>query len=467
MENVIAVILAAGEGKRMKSKSSKVVHKIYGKALVERVCEALDNASIKEKIIVVGHRADQVKECMGDKVMYAVQKVQKGTGHAVMQAVDCFKDNGGYVFVLCGDTPLITSQSIGNALEFHKSRQLGATVITADADNPAGYGRIVRDSEGEIIRIVEHRDASPEELCIKEINSGMYCFTTKELVDALSELKTDNDQGEYYITDTIKILLNKGFKVGAYKIDDAAEILGINDRVQLNEASKIIRKRTLEAHMRRGVTIIDPNATYIDDTVQIGMDTVIYPGTILEEGTAIGEDCIIGHNSRIIHSVIGNGTTVINSVVIGSSVGEGAQVGPFAYIRPESVIGDGVKVGDFVEIKKSVIGNKTKIPHLTYIGDAEVGSNTNIACGVVTVNYNGKEKNKTIIGNNAFVGCNVNLIAPVEICDNSYIAAGSTITESVPAYSLSIARSRQVNKEDWVHKRGIERKEKDEGNKDY
>ncbi len=459
MEKNIAVILAAGEGKRMKSKKAKVVHKIFGKSLIEWVYSSVKNAGIDETIVVVGHRSDQVIECLGDTVKYAVQQQQLGTGHAVMQAEKYLEDKEGYVLVLYGDTPLVTSKTLKDVIDFHKNNGYSATVITAEVDDPTGYGRIIRDDKGDVIKIVEEKDANPEEAAIKEINSGMYCFTIKHLAKALGLLNNDNNQGEYYLTDTIGILVGMGLKVGALKLSDPREILGVNDRVQLYEASEIIKTRILEKHMRDGVTIIDPASTYIDEGVEIGIDTVIYPGTILEGDTRIGEDCIIGPNSRLVSAVIGNGTEVNNSVILESTVGNNTKVGPFAYVRPGSNIGDNVKIGDFVEIKKAVIGDKTKISHLTYVGDAEVGRNVNIGCGVVTVNYDGKKKHKTIIGDNAFVGCNVNLVAPVVVENDTYIAAGSTITDNVPQNSLAIARERQTIKDGWVIKKGMQRKE--------
>lgn len=456
----MAVVLAAGEGKRMKSKNSKVIHKICGKTLVEWVVDAAGSCGIKESVIVVGHRQDQVRECLKDRVSYAVQEKQLGTGHAVMQAVKYLEGKEGHVIILCGDTPLITSDTIEKAIKFHIGNKCGATVITADFEDPAGYGRIVRDSSGNVLKIVEDKDASTEEKNIKEINSGIYCFNIKDILASLKELNNNNIQGEYYLTDTLEIILKKGSKVGAIKISDSSEILGINDRVQLSKAGEVIKKRILEMHMRAGVTIIDPKSVYIDDGVKIGMDTVIYPGSYIEAGSIIGEECIIGPNSRVVGSTIGNDTEINNSVIIDSIVGDKTHIGPFAYLRPGSKIGNNVKIGDFVEVKKSVIGDDTKVSHLTYIGDAEVGSNVNLGCGVVVVNYDGKNKNKTVIGDNAFVGCNVNLISPVTVKDNAYVAAGSTITEEVPENSLAIARSRQVNKEDWVVKKGMQRTKK-------
>ncbi|MCX7842314.1 MAG: bifunctional UDP-N-acetylglucosamine diphosphorylase/glucosamine-1-phosphate N-acetyltransferase GlmU [Clostridia bacterium] len=460
MKHLMAVILAAGEGKRMKSKTSKVVHKACGKPLIQWVYNAVEEAGIKQAVLVVGHKAEQVIECMGDKVRYVTQEKQLGTGHAVMQAEEYLKDMEGIVVVLCGDTPLITGETLSRTIKLHKESNNSATVITAILKDPSGYGRIIRDEEGNVEKIVEQRDASDEEKAICEINSGIYCFNVKELLDSLKELKNDNDQGEYYLTDTLEILIKKGLKVGAVIADNESEIMGINDRVQLSLASELLRMRVLNRCMQEGVTIIDPKATYIDAGVRIGTDTIIYPGAIIEGDTEIGEECIIGPNTRITDSKIGNCVEIQNSVIVESTVGDDSKIGPFAYLRPGSSLGRKVKVGDFVEIKKSVIGDKTKIPHLSYVGDAEVGRNVNLGCGTVVVNYDGKKKHKTIIGDNAFVGCNSNLVSPVVINNNSYIAAGSTITEEVPENSLAIARSRQIIKEDWVNKKGMKREEK-------
>lgn len=459
MGNMMAVILAAGEGKRMKSKNSKVVHPVCGKPVVAWVCEAVQKSGVQEIVVVVGHRAEQVMDCLGEGVQFALQEQQLGTGHAVIQAEKYLKGRDGVVLVLNGDTPLITERTIARTVEAHEKSGNSATVITADLEDPTGYGRIIRDGAGDVIKIVEHKDADEAELAIREINSGMYCFTIGHLMEALTELGNNNSQGEYYLTDTLEILLSKGLKVGAVKVGDRDEILGINDRVQLHEASAIMQRRINTGHMKEGVTILDAEATYISGDAVIGRDAVIYPGTIIEGRTTIGEDAIIGPGARIVDSHIGRGSEVLHSVVLSSTVDEDSHVGPYAYLRPGSKIGKDVKIGDFVEVKNSQIGDGTKVSHLTYVGDAQVGKNVNLGCGVVFVNYDGVKKNRTIVGDNAFIGCNVNLISPVEVKENAYIAAGSTITEEVPENALAIARSRQVVKEGWVKKKGINRGE--------
>ena len=384
---------------------------------------------------------------------FALQAEQKGTGHAVMQAIDVIKNSKGEVVILNGDTPLITAETINKAIEYHKNNGNQATVITAILDDATGYGRIVRDNDGSVLKIVEQKDASEEEKKINEVNSGMYVFDAQSLVYALDKITPNNAQGEYYLTDTLEILLSAGKKIGGYAISDNDEIRGINDRVQLNEAEKIMQKRINEYHMRNGVTMRNPESVYIEDGVEIGNDTEICQNVTIKSGTKIGSDCVIGSGSMLDRAVIHDGVDVLSSVILESEVDEGTHVGPFAYIRPNCHVGKEVKVGDFVELKNSNIDDGTKISHLTYIGDSDVGKRVNFGCGTVTCNYDGKKKYRTTIGDDCFVGSNTNFVSPINVGDGVYIAAGSTITEDIPENSLSIARARQVNKEGWKDKR--------------
>ena len=448
-----SVILAAGMGTRMKSKMPKVLHKVCGKPLSKWVIDASKAAGADKVCAVVGHKAETVKEVLGDVCKFALQAEQKGTGHAVMQAIDVIKNSKGEVVILNGDTPLITAETINKAIEYHKNNGNQATVITAILDDATGYGRIVRDNDGSVLKIVEQKDASKEEKKINEVNSGMYVFDAQSLVYALDKITPNNAQGEYYLTDTLEILLSAGKKIGGYAISDNDEIRGINDRVQLNEAEKIMQKRINEYHMRNGVTMRNPESVYIEDGVEIGNDTEICQNVTIKSGTKIGSDCVIGSGSMLDRAVIHDGVDVLSSVILESEVDEGTHVGPFAYIRPNCHVGKEVKVGDFVELKNSNIDDGTKISHLTYIGDSDVGKRVNFGCGTVTCNYDGKKKYRTTIGDDCFVGCNTNFVSPINVGDGVYIAAGSTITEDIPENSLSIARARQVNKEGWKDKR--------------
>lgn len=448
-----SVILAAGMGTRMKSKMPKVLHTVCGKPLSKWVIDASKAAGADKVCAVVGHKAETVKEVLGDVCEFALQTEQKGTGHAVMQAIDVIKNSKGEVVILNGDTPLITAETINKAIEYHKNNGNQATVITAILDDATGYGRIVRDNDGSVLKIVEQKDASEEEKKINEVNSGMYVFDAQSLVYALDKITPNNAQGEYYLTDTLEILLSAGKKIGGYAISDNDEIRGINDRVQLNEAEKIMQKRINEYHMRNGVTMRNPESVYIEDGVEIGNDTEICQNVTIKSGTKIGSDCVIGSGSMLDRAVIHDGVDVLSSVILESEVDEGTHVGPFAYIRPNCHVGKEVKVGDFVELKNSNIDDGTKISHLTYIGDSDVGKRVNFGCGTVTCNYDGKKKYRTTIGDDCFVGCNTNFVSPINVGDGVYIAAGSTITEDIPENSLSIARARQVNKEGWKDKR--------------
>lgn len=415
-QEVIALVLAAGKGTRMKSDKSKLVHKIYGKELVKRVVETAKKSGVNDVIAVVGYKKEQVQQVLGDSVKYAYQDEMLGTGHAVLQAEEYLKNRHGKVVVLNGDVPILRPETVKKFIEKSIKNKEYATILTAIYNNPTGYGRVVRDIGGNVKAIVEEKDATEDERNIQEINAGIYCFDIQELLKALKELKPNNVQNEYYITDIIKIMNDKGLKTGAVIVEDNTEILGVNDKIQLELLTKVLKLRINQYHMRNGVTIEDIDNTYIYDDVEIGTDTVIHPNTTIKNDVIIGKDC---------------------------------EIGPNSYIREGCRLDDKVKIGSFVEIKKAIIGKGTKVPHLSYMGDCEIGAGTNIGCGTITCNYDGFKKSKTIIGENSFVGSNVNLIAPVTLGKNTFIAAGSTITNDVPDYALSIARQRQLNKEGW------------------
>lgn len=452
-----ALILAAGQGTRIKSDLPKVLHKACGKEMVNHVIDTLRKAEITDINVIIGKGSELVKEKTSSReVSYSLQEEQLGTGHAVQCAIDFLKGKKGTVAIFCGDAPLITEETVATLFEEHNSNNNTATLLTSILDDATGYGRIIRDGN-EVLKIVEHKDCNEEELKVTEMNAGVYCFNIEQLLEALSKLSNNNSQGEYYLTDVIGILKSQDEKVGAVVID-FEETLGVNSRAQLAQIEAILRKRINTKHMDNGITLIDPNSTYIGADVIIGKDTIIYPGNVIEGNTVIGERCTLYPNSRISNATIENEVEIQSSVVLNSKIGSNTTVGPFAYIRPDSVIGNHVKIGDFVEVKKSVIGNNTKVSHLTYIGDAEVGESCNFGCGTITVNYDGKNKNKTIIGNNSFIGCNTNLISPVKVEDNTYIAAGSTITDNVKSGELAVARSKQRNIAGWVDKKGLLKK---------
>lgn len=452
-----AVILAAGAGTRMKSKLPKVLHKVCGDTMLNHVIKSAYGAEVNGCIAVVGHGAKEVKKTLGDGVKTVLQEEQLGTGHALKMAYDEI-NNEGTVLILCGDGPLVTEDTLKKLIDFHNNSNSKATVMSTNLDNPYGYGRIIRTENDELLKIVEEKDASDDEKLVMEINSGTYCFDASALKMALPLLKNDNSQKEFYLTDTLTILKEAGLKVGVFKIDDYEDIMAVNSRVQLAEVEAIMRKRINEKLMSNGVTIVDPNSTYIDKSVKIGQDTIIYPNVVISGETVIGEDCIIGHNSKIDKSTIGNGVEIQNSTIIESIVDDETTIGPYAYLRPKSKIGKRVKIGDFVEVKNSVIGDDSKASHLAYIGDGEIGKNVNIGCGVVFVNYDGKDKHKTIVKDNAFVGSNCNLVAPVTIEESAYVASGSTITKAVPEGSLAVERSKQTNITGWVERKNRGRK---------
>lgn len=458
----ISIILAAGEGTRMKSKTPKVLHKVCGKPILEYVVDASRGSGIDKNIVIVGHGGEAIKDFFKDEtIIFKDQPLGKdapyGTGFAVMQGIDEVNDEDTVV-ILCGDTPLITDKSIKMLLDYHKKEALHGTVLTTILDDASGYGRIKRDDNGNVSKIVEEKDATEAEKQIKEINSGVFCFNGKLLKSFLNRLDDENAQNEYYITDIIGILREEGYSLGAFIIEDKNEIHGVNSRLQLSFSEKLMRERINNFHMTEGVTIIDAENTYIEKSVKIGKDTVIYPGAVLEGHTIIGEDCTIRGNTRISDSKIEKLVKIDSSMIEASIVESRSSIGPNSHLRPESHIGRGVHIGNFVEVKKAYIGDYSKAGHLAYIGDALVGKNVNIGCGVIFANFNGREKFQTIVGDNSFIGSNSNLVAPLKINDWGYIAAGSTITKEVEEGCLSIERATQVNIEGWVEKKGFKNK---------
>jgi bifunctional UDP-N-acetylglucosamine pyrophosphorylase/glucosamine-1-phosphate N-acetyltransferase len=448
-----AVILAAGKGTRMKSKRPKVMHTLCGQPMLSWVMDAVTAAGVDQTLVVAGHGADQVARQVEGRAGVALQAEQLGTAHALLQAGPYLKDFPGQLLVLCGDTPLIEADTLLMLVQNHRSSGAAATVLTTEMADPAGYGRVIRDARGRVGKIVEHKDAAPEEKQIKEVNTGIYCFEVAGLFDTLGRIAPANVQGECYLTDVIEMYVRQGKAVNAVLLKDPAEVTGINDRSQLAEVELIMRRRVLGSLMESGVSVVDPASTFVDHGVVVGRDTVIQPFTMLQGRTVIGEDCVIGPGSRICGATVGNGVTIQNSIVVDSLVGDGCSIGPFSYLRPGTRLEEGVKVGDFVEIKKSLIGKGSKVPHLSYVGDATLGQDINIGAGTITCNYDGCKKWPTRIGDGAFIGSNTNLVAPVEIGAGAVTGAGSTITKNVPAGALAVERADQKVLPGWALRR--------------
>ena len=446
--NFTTVIMAAGKGTRMKSELPKVLFKACGKPMINWVIDAC--ATDIKPVVIVGHKKELVIAEIEGRADYAVQLEQKGTGHAVSMAMDHLKANiNGYTVILAGDMPLITKDTIDKMKVMAMGGNDGI-VLTAKVDNPFGYGRIIHDENGRFVEIVEENDATDEQKKVNEINSSVYCIRTDLLIDCLGKLGCNNAAGEYYLTDVIKMLS------GDYKIvtlcTSFEECLGVNSKVQLAVAEEILRKRINNRHMENGVIIIDPSTAYIEDSVKIEADAVIYPNNIIEGNTVIEKDAVILQGNRIADSFVGQGATVQSSVLTEAQVGANTTVGPFAYLRPKSRIGENCRIGDFVEVKNSSIEDGTKVSHLTYVGDSDVGKGVNIGCGVVFVNYDGINKHRSIVEDNCFIGCNTNLISPVRLGHGAYVAAGTTVTEDVQSGALCIGRSRQTVKTNWNNK---------------
>ncbi|MCX6461111.1 MAG: bifunctional UDP-N-acetylglucosamine diphosphorylase/glucosamine-1-phosphate N-acetyltransferase GlmU [Actinobacteria bacterium] len=459
----LAIVLAAGEGTRMKSSLVKVLHPVAGRPVLGHVLHSVAHTEPQAVVVVVGHQSERVTEYVTTHepgTLITVQAEQRGTGHAVRVCLEQLAAQGhdpalldGPVLVLAGDAPLVRGTTLEALLDQHVARGAAATVLSAHLDDPTGYGRIVRDASGDVASIVEHRDATVEQLRITEVNSGTYVFDSSLLISALGRITTDNAQGEEYLTDVLGIARSDGAVVSAYAVEEAEEILGINDRVQLAECARVMRDRINVGWMRAGVTIVDPASTWIDVDAEIGRDSILQPSTILLGPTLIAENAVVGPDTTLVACEVGAGATVLRSHCEYAVIGEGANVGPFTYLRANARLGEGAKAGAYVEIKNSQIGRGSKVPHLSYVGDAEVGEGTNIGAATVFVNYDGVNKHRTVVGNHVRVGSDTMLVAPVTIGDGAYTAAGSVITEDVPAGAMAVGRARQRNVDGWVERK--------------
>ncbi|HJR61679.1 MAG TPA: bifunctional UDP-N-acetylglucosamine diphosphorylase/glucosamine-1-phosphate N-acetyltransferase GlmU [Vicinamibacterales bacterium] len=457
MADVHVVILAAGKGTRMKSAVPKVLHRAGGLALIDHVFRAAAPLSPRSTTVILGHQADAVHHYLAKRLglHFAMQEPQLGTGHALLQAEPRLRDLPGTVVLLSGDVPLLQTATLQALVRRHTERGAAATVLTAAVEAPDGYGRIVRDAEGRITAIAEHNDATPEQRRIAEINSGIYAFDLAPLFGALREIGASNAQGEYYLPDLIAIYRSRGLIVETVVASDPREILGVNSRKELAAVTAILKTTRNEALMESGVTIVDPASVFIGPDVTIGADTTIQPGVYLEGRTSIGSGCVIHSGVRIVDSRIDDEVVINNfCVIVESHVSHGAKLGPFAHIRPQSDIGEDAHVGNFVELKKTTLGRGSKANHLSYLGDATIGDQVNVGAGTITCNYDGVSKHPTVIEDGAFIGSDTQLIAPVRVGKGAYVAAGSSITDDVPAGSLAVARGRQTNKEGWVSRKG-------------
>lgn len=450
------IVLAAGEGKRMRSATPKVLHQLLGRSLLGHVLAAAEPLAATRTLAVVGAGADQVAAHLADVAPYAtpvVQAEQRGTGHAVRTALESLTAAGGTVVVLFGDTPLLSASTLVSMVTGHESAGAAATLLTAELDDPTGLGRIVRDGAGRFVRIVEERDADDGQRAIREINAGAGVFDAALLGDALGKLGTGNDQGEEYLTDVPALLLAAGHEVRLHPVGEASEALGCNDRAELAKLRALLRDRVNTAWMRAGVTILDPATTWIDVTATVERDAVLDQDTQLRGVTTVGEGAHVGPDVSLVDTVVQAGASVVRAHAIGSHIGLGAQVGPYASLRAGSRLAPGAKVGTFVETKNSEIGEGAKVPHQSYVGDATIGAHANIGAGTIVVNYDGQAKHHTDVGEAAFVGCNANLVAPVTIGDGAYVAAGTTVTKDVAAGALAVERGTQQEIDGWVVRR--------------
>jgi bifunctional UDP-N-acetylglucosamine pyrophosphorylase/glucosamine-1-phosphate N-acetyltransferase len=452
--NLAVVILAAGMGKRMKSDIPKVLHPVLGRPMLSYLLDAVNNLSPKRVVLVVGHGAQDVKKISDSKkITYVVQTKQLGTGHAANCAKSALKNFKGNILILNGDFPLITSSSLKKFMKDHEKKNADLSILTALIDDSYGYGRIKRDQNGDVIGIVEEKDASREERLIDEINSGTYCVKSSFLWNALKKINSRNKQSEYYLTDIVKSAHKDSLKVNGVIVSDSDEVMGVNDRSELSYVQSVLKWRINESLMRSGVTLIDPETTYISPEVRIGRDTTIYPNTHIYGKSQIGRDCVIGPSTWIEDSKFGNRVTIRSSCCItNASINNNVNIGPFAHLRPEAQIMDGAKIGNFVEIKKSKIGPGSKVSHLSYVGDAMLGKDVNIGAGTITCNYDGFEKHKTVVEDNVFIGSDTMLVAPIKVGKGAITGAGSTISKDVPEGSLAIGRARQIIIKDWKRK---------------
>jgi bifunctional UDP-N-acetylglucosamine pyrophosphorylase/glucosamine-1-phosphate N-acetyltransferase len=447
-----AVVLAAGKSTRFKSEKPKLLHQLCGKPLICHLLDRLTALDVGRIIVVLGYGSESLREVLSDyPVDYVLQEKQLGTGHATMCTAPALKDLDGSVLILYGDTPLISQDTLRRLYETRETEDADEVLLTVDTPEPEGYGRIVRDREGMPARIVEEKDTSPEEKLIREINAGFVCFRISTLLQHLPLLSNRNAAGEYYLTDILALLRERGKKVLTVPAASVLETMGINSREELSRVESLLRADIATRWMREGVTIMNPATVYIDPDVTIGPDTIIYPGVFIEGKTRIGPRCTIRSGCHLLDAVLEEDVVVDQcSVIRRSSVGRGTTVGPFAHVREHASVGGNARIGNFVEVKKSVIGDGSKAAHLTYLGDATLGKDVNIGAGTITCNYDGVNKNKTVIEDEVFVGSDSQLVAPVTVHRGAYVAAGSTITEDVPPNSLAIARGRQLNKEGWV-----------------
>ncbi|NLW48952.1 MAG: bifunctional UDP-N-acetylglucosamine diphosphorylase/glucosamine-1-phosphate N-acetyltransferase GlmU [Firmicutes bacterium] len=449
MTNLNAIVLAAGQGTRMKSAYPKVLHKIFDRPMLQYVIDSAKQAGAGSILVVVGFEGEQVIQSLGPDYQYIWQREQLGTGHAVLMAETALSGLDGDLLVLYGDTPLLEPDTIKELVLRKRNQKAVAAILTTKLNNPTGYGRILRDPQGNIKGIVEEKDASTEEKEIKEVNTGVYCFEIQGLLKTLKLLSPRNAQGEYYLTDVFKILVDQGLPIAGVLTGDAEQVMGPNDRVQLSATEHNLKLKINEGLMKQGVTINDPNFTYIAPQVKIGRDTTVLPGTFIFGDTIIGENCTIGPHTRITDSVVADNTEITYSQVTSARIGSNNLIGPFANIRPGTVSDEHVKIGDFVEIKSSHLGPGSKASHLTYLGDTRVGKNVNIGAGTITCNYDGVNKHQTVINDGAFIGSNSNLVAPVTIGAGATVGAGSTITKDVPDKALAVSRGHQENYNEW------------------